>query len=111
MLRIFGAALVAVVLAGCTGPQHVFFPTQDDRIMSKILLDIIRRLGEQVEPRLAAKDAVVAARIHHHVERLVGRLQRIDHLHGLHFTAWGRILEEVFDWECQHAPMIPNPAA
>ncbi len=33
MLRIFGAALAALVLAGCTGSQHVSFPTQDGGVV------------------------------------------------------------------------------
>ncbi len=32
-LRSFGAALAALVLAGCTGPQHVSFPTQDGGVV------------------------------------------------------------------------------
>ncbi len=33
MLRIFGLAIAAAVLAGCAGPEHVSFPTQDGGIV------------------------------------------------------------------------------
>ena len=33
MLRSLGAALATFVLAGCSGPQHVSFPTQDGGVV------------------------------------------------------------------------------